>query len=1064
VLAGPGAGLTRGATVAGYTVLGVLGEGGMGMVYLAEQRRPRRTVALKLMRPAAGAGVLARFEQEAEVLGRLQHPGIARIYEAGTAAMDGRAAAPFIAMELVNGVQLGDYARGLDVPERLGIVAKVCDAVHYAHQRGIVHRDLKPGNLMVDELGQPKVLDFGVARAIEEDLAAREPQTEIGQMVGTLQYMSPEQVRADAAGVDARADVYALGVVLFELLSGRLPHDPRGASLAEMARLICEAPAPRLGTLERGMRGDVETIVGKALEKEPERRYQSAAELADDLRRYLDGRPIAARDDSALYVLRKRLRRYRGALIAGSVAIGGLAVLSLVAFGEARRSEKLMVSEAKAKSEALDSLRAAKESRGRADESAARLAKELAASNIERARLLARAGNLPAAEDLVWPALLADPADAAARWALWDVYAHQPCVATFRDGEGEVTGLSFSPDGRRLYTAGQDGDVRVWSTGPVRQEATLGWGGTPVQDLSLSADGRLIAVAEEQGIAVWDVQVGHLRWRAPMPQGVPRCVSASADGKRIAAGGRDGVVRVWDGATGESLRELRASPGAVTSVRWSPDGRWIALVAMEGSGRVKIWDAGAAGTGLLTPTATGAAAVAFRPGSGTLAVGGQERQIEMWDVGEGRMVATLHAATPVPRTLAFTADGRTLLAGGWWSTDVWDVESASVRRSLSVRDAAYCNAITPDGALAAAGFRDGWLRLWDLSDRGAVHRLAGLSGRVQVAVSPDGRLAVTGSGEGTVCVRDTADGRLLAQLKAHDGPVVGVALASGGAVLATASEDQTIKLWDLRTGAGLGSMAWPGTHGPGSMAMRPDGGLLAAVGGDGSTELFAMPGFERRARIPASERAGSLAFEDAATLDLFTSNGRVRRWRIDGDAPRPIEGPEITGWMMAVSPDGTLGAVAEPSEGVRIWDLVHGRATGLLPGGGRPTMAACFIPGSPLMVASASADGSVRLWEAETGRSLATLEALPVWGSRSFSVSADGRVLAVGGSEGAAAIWDLGYFERHIAGNAEYQASRAGLSGRDAAARVVESLVARPRPSVQSSPDPEVIAAWGSAR
>src|SRR5215468_10113643 len=259
----------------------------MGTVYEAEQDHPRRTVALKVIRRGfTSRELLRRFEREAETLGRLQHVGIAQIYEAGTAD-SGFGPQPYFAIELIRGRSLLEYAneRKLHFRERLEIMAKVADAVQHAHQRGLIHRDLKPGNILVDEAGQPKILDFGVARATDSDSQAT-MQTDIGQLVGTLAYMSPEQVLADPLELDIRSDVYALGVILYELLAERLPYDI-SRKIHEALTAIREEDPAKLSSINRSYRGDIETIVAKALEKNKTRRYASAAELAADIRHYL---------------------------------------------------------------------------------------------------------------------------------------------------------------------------------------------------------------------------------------------------------------------------------------------------------------------------------------------------------------------------------------------------------------------------------------------------------------------------------------------------------------------------------------------------------------------------------------------------------------------------------------------------------------------------------------------------------------------------------------------------------------------------------------------------------
>jgi tetratricopeptide (TPR) repeat protein len=318
------------ANIGRFRILRMLGEGGMGIVYEAEQEQTRRTVALKVIKPGlASPGLLRRFELESQALGRLQHPGIAQIHEAGTADT-GFGQQPYFAMEFIRGESLLEYAKAqeLTTRQRLELMAKVCEAVHHAHQRGIIHRDLKPGNIMVDESGQPKVLDFGVARVTDSDTQATR-QTDLGQLVGTLAYMSPEQALGDPLEVDTRSDVYALGVILYELLAGRLPYTVRH-NLPEAVQTIREEDPTPLSSISRNYRGDIETIVAKALEKDRVRRYASASGLAADLQRHLKDEPIAARPPSASYQLRKFAQRNK-ALVAGVAAVFVVLIGGIVA-------------------------------------------------------------------------------------------------------------------------------------------------------------------------------------------------------------------------------------------------------------------------------------------------------------------------------------------------------------------------------------------------------------------------------------------------------------------------------------------------------------------------------------------------------------------------------------------------------------------------------------------------------------------------------------------------------------------------------------------------------------
>ncbi len=321
-----------------YSILRVIGQGGMGVVYEAQQESPRRRVALKVIRAGlASEHMKRRFRLEAEVLGRLQHPGIAHVYDAGIAETPG-GPKPYFAMELVDGISLEKFVQNRKLNQRqiLILMARLCDAVNHAHQKGVIHRDLKSENVLVVEQrstfestdsgtrldegsGQPKVLDFGIARLTDADVHGATLQTQAGQIVGTLAFMSPEQLSGDPSQIDTRCDVYALGVILYRLLSGQMPHDISGKPIAEAARIIREFEPARLAAIERSLAGDIDTIVTKAMEKEPERRYDSAAALAEDLRRYLANEPILAHPPSTFYQVRKFARRNVG-LVTGLAA------------------------------------------------------------------------------------------------------------------------------------------------------------------------------------------------------------------------------------------------------------------------------------------------------------------------------------------------------------------------------------------------------------------------------------------------------------------------------------------------------------------------------------------------------------------------------------------------------------------------------------------------------------------------------------------------------------------------------------------------------------------------
>jgi WD40 repeat protein/serine/threonine protein kinase len=1060
-----------GSVVGPYKLLQQIGEGGMGTVFLAEQTHPvQRRVAVKIIKPGLHSRhLLARLEAERQALALMEHPNIARVLDAGTTDGD----RPYFVMELVRGVPITKFCdeRRLTPQERLRLFVPVCRAVQHAHQKGVIHRDLKPSNVLVatyDGKPVPKVIDFGIAKAIGQKLTGRTLFTEFGQVIGTPEYMSPEQAEANQLDVDTRSDVYSLGVLLYELLTGTTPltrDRVHQVALLEVLRLIREEelpkPSTRLNTTKaltsiaanRGLdprrlsglvRGDLDWIVMKCLEKDRNRRYETANGLAEDIERHLGSEPVLARPPSVTYRLRKFVRRHKlatGLCAAGVVlvagVIGGLLVTNRVV-------TTALYNETQAKNDLADAL-------GRERDA---LARERYSLYVHRVGLAAqeRAARRPGpAEEL----LDACPADLRG----WEWH----CLKRLRYGGPFVFGghaarplgwlaldpdsrrnvpvgwVAFSPDSQRIASVDADNVVLIWdaATGRVFHRVKIEHHAPRL--VAFSPSGRHLAVwgaaggKQTGGATVLDA-TGAEVFRFPYPSVTARRPAAfSPDGALVACAAAGGGVDLRETATGRVVRVFGRGSEFGT-LAYSPDGKLVASVVRplggEGPNTVlKVWDA-ATGAEVFAATLTNAYCLAFSPDSRVLAAGDRNGTLVAWDVAtKARLFETLVHNRDTDDVL-FTPDGRYLVSSsGEGGVKARDLETGE-DFDLSGHATGYVwvsLAVSTDSSRLVTTGLDRTVTVWDLRTRQRLVTFQEHAGVIyRAAFSPDGRRLATASHDGTVRVWDGTPlaerpGPVALMLAGHTGPVLGVAFDPAGRFLVSAGDDRKARVWDLRDlapgagGAGREVLAFGGhTREVRGVAISPDGQHVASVGGDCVLRTWEVATGRETARSPTQKHSiWDVTYSpDGTRIATAAGNGEVKVWNVANLTREELAfllSQTDQRKTVAFSPDGRLLAAGNRQAGnvdvVKVWDLATREEVCTLRGPTGLVTKVVFSPDSRRIAASDAAGRSVRLWDIATRQELwpAVHHAEMVM---TVAYSPDGRYLASGTSDGEVAVWE----------------------------------------------------------
>jgi WD40 repeat protein len=1006
--------LTR---IGDYELLGEVGRGGMGVVFKARDVRLGRIVALKML----SGGVLARpddlhrFQTEAAAAAQLQHPSIVALYDVGT--FDNL---PYFSMEFIDGSSLAQRVTVGVVPSRLAAsyLERVARAVHFAHSRGILHRDLKPANILLDDQDQPKITDFGLAKLLQSDSG----QTRTGTVIGTPSYMAPEQANA-SKDIGPACDIYSLGAILYELLTNHPPF--LGETALATLNMVAERDPVAPHLLNPSVDRDLETICLKCLEKEPARRYATAQELGDDLRRYLNGEPIRARRLGAPGRAWKWARRRPAGAALLVVTVCALLGFGLIQWRVAVNERALRKDAESAHAEVVE-----REQSLRQREQLLRHLYYL--GQMRQVHTAWREADLRRAEDLLknW---LPRPDQKDLRGWEW-YYLHSLCSGnrTFAGHSGRVTSVAYSADGRWLASAGgepgQRGEVKLWDTATGRLLRTL----PPEHEKAInkvvfSPDGTLLATAsDDETVRLWDPETGEARAVLRGHTNHVTSVAFAPDGSRLISVGDDRVVIRWDITKQHPprrLQTLREHTAWVTCVAYSPQGDVFATGSLDET--VRLWDAH---TGQVLHVLRGhqgeVTSVAFGPSGKVLVSGGgpdyREGQVKLWDVAGGKLLRTHFGLSD--RILDVAVGARKLAAPGGGNRNrlqvaavsgdgkvfLWDEQSSS--EALTFRadtQRLFEIAFSPDGEKFATGGKNSLVRIWNSSGGQEGMYMQGSPYTECIRFSPDGKyLASAGRSsatDGRIFLWDAATGRMV-PLKGTAGQVNGLAFSPNSRFLASARKDRTVRIYNLESQEPPQILSGH-IDAVLAVAYSPNGRMLASGDQDGTLRFWDAATGQPRGELPGhGSGVLSLAFSPDSRSLAVGYNKVVRLWDVQQRTYREFKGHLQSVNTVVFSPDGSQVASGSKDQTIRIWDVASGKEFLRLEGSVRSVTALAYHPDGKRL-ASVGADRLVRLWDLVTRQEILQLDG-PTGTLRSVDFSRDGWRLAAGGDHTGIHVWD----------------------------------------------------------